>query len=92
MILPAKSLFGEFVYVVTDGVVQQRKVETGARNLRTIEIVDGLKLGEQVIIDPPHLFNDGNIKFLLLKKVPGDDSSKLERYATFRIGCSLCDF
>ena len=60
MILPAKSLFGEFVYVVTDGVVQQRKVETGARNLRTIEIVDGLKLGEQVIIDPPHLFNDGD--------------------------------
>jgi len=61
MILPAKALFGEFVHVVVNGVVQKRQVIVGAKNLRTVEIVDGLKLGDRVIVEPPHLFKDGDL-------------------------------
>jgi RND family efflux transporter MFP subunit len=60
MILPAKALFENFVHVVANGVVQKRQVVVGAKNLRTVEIVDGLKLGDQVIVEPPHLYKAGD--------------------------------
>ena len=60
MILPAKALFEDFVHVVANGVVQKKQVVVGAKNLRTVEIVDGLKLGDQVIVEPPHLYKAGD--------------------------------
>jgi len=60
MILPTKALFEDFVHVVANGVVQKRQVVVGAKNLRTVEIVDGLKLGDQVIVEPPHLYKAGD--------------------------------
>ena len=36
-----------------------RKVQVGARNLMTAEILEGLSEEELVIVETPHLFRDG---------------------------------
>jgi RND family efflux transporter MFP subunit len=59
LVVPRKALMGSAVFVVINGVAEAREVKVGARNLLTAEILDGLEAGEQVIVETPHLFRDG---------------------------------
>lgn len=53
LVLPAAAVihnpYGESVYVIENGAVQQRFVKTGAQRGDLIVITDGLKVGEQVV-------------------------------------------
>ena len=42
LVLPTKALLGDSVLVVSSGVVEKRKVVTGAQNLKTVEIIEGI--------------------------------------------------
>lgn len=57
--IPRKALLGDSVFVVVNNEVEIRKVKTGARNLLYVEIINGLKEGDLVISETPHLFSDG---------------------------------
>ena len=59
MKIPRKALLGDSVFVVVNNEVEIRKVKTGARNLLYVEIINGLKEGDLVISETPHLFSDG---------------------------------
>ena len=59
LFVPRKALLGEAVFVVEKGIVKYRKVQVGARNLMTAEILEGLSEEELVIVETPHLFRDG---------------------------------
>jgi RND family efflux transporter MFP subunit len=59
-IIPRRALFNQSVYVVKDGVVELRRVKTGFLWLRGAEITDGLKPGEQVIVEDLETFRDGD--------------------------------
>lgn len=59
LLIPRKALVGDFVVVDKQGVAQFRKVSTGAKNLLTVEVLDGLKEGERVVVETPHLLRDG---------------------------------
>ena len=58
LIIPRKALLGNSVMVVQNGVVSIRKVTIGASNLKDVEIIEGLKANEQVIVEMPHLFEN----------------------------------
>ena len=49
---------GEVVYVIRDGVAEQRIVKTGLRQSGKVEIVEGLKAGELVAVDGAALLTD----------------------------------
>jgi RND family efflux transporter MFP subunit len=59
-IIPRRALFNESVYVVRDGTVELRRVKTGYLWLRGAEITEGLKPGEQVIVEDLDQFRDGD--------------------------------
>ena len=59
LVVPRKALMGSAVFVVNNGITEAREVKVGARNLLTAEILDGLEESEQVIVETPHLFRDG---------------------------------
>ena len=68
LIVPTKALVGGSVLVSIDGRVEFRNVEVGARNLKTVEILKGLKLNEKVVVETPHLFiSGGRIRESLVK-------------------------
>ena len=48
LLLPAEALQDGAAFVVVDGRLQKRKLRTGLRGTRMIEIVEGVKEGEQV--------------------------------------------
>lgn len=55
LLVPEDAIIPEqdkaFVYVVRDGVVEQRRVQTGRRRPGEVEIVAGLQEGEHVIVE-----------------------------------------
>lgn len=61
---PAAALFrhddGWAAFVVADGRAQLRRVETGRRSGLLVEIRDGLRAGEQVLLHPDRALNDGD--------------------------------
>jgi len=57
--IPRKALLGNSVFVVVDNRVEIREIKIGARNLLFVEVLSGLKKGDMVITDTPHLFSDG---------------------------------
>ena len=64
MVIPLEALVEKegksSVYVVgADGIVQEREVETGLSNELFVEILSGLEVGEQVILNPDELIKDG---------------------------------
>lgn len=59
LLLPSKSLIGNSVFVVKEGKAFIRSVKTGGRNLKSIEILKGLKVGDIVVYETPHILNDG---------------------------------
>lgn len=59
-IIPRRALFGNAVFVVANGRVELRTVETGYVSLTAVEVLKGLKAGEQVIVDELDRFQDGD--------------------------------
>jgi RND family efflux transporter MFP subunit len=62
-IVPRRAVFsldGDNVYVVKDGVVELRKVTKGSIWTRGVEITQGLKTGELVIVDGLQDFHAGD--------------------------------
>ncbi len=59
LLIPRKALVGDFVVVNEKGIAKFREVKIGARNLLTVEVLDGLEEGEQVVVETPHLLQDG---------------------------------
>ena len=61
IIMPRKALLGNSVFIVQEGIVFQKNVEIGAKNLEYVEITRGLKPKDMVISETPHLFYDGEM-------------------------------
>ncbi len=59
LIIPRKALLGNSVIVVQNGIATIREVRIGASNLKEVEILEGLEAEDQVILDTPHLYGDG---------------------------------
>ncbi len=57
--IPARALLVDQVYIVVDGVVEQRTVKTGFKSLEVVEITDGLEDGAQVIVADQDAFRPG---------------------------------
>ncbi len=49
---------GRFAYVLNDGIAERRAIQTGSTSVAAIEIVDGLKEGDRVVISGSDLFQD----------------------------------
>ncbi len=59
--IPRRALFNnDQIYVVSDGRVQLRKVEVGYRAMDVVEILKGIDVGEQVIVEKLDKFRDGD--------------------------------
>jgi len=59
LIIPARAVLADRVFVVRGGIVKPRGVKVGFRNLERAEILDGLKDGEQVVVADQDLFRPG---------------------------------
>jgi membrane fusion protein (multidrug efflux system) len=63
LIVPEESLVPEqgdvYVYVVRDGVASKRKVQTGQRQVGTVQVVAGLEPGEFVVTEGTQKLRDG---------------------------------
>jgi RND family efflux transporter MFP subunit len=59
LLLPAEALQDGAAFVVEDGRLQKRKLRTGLRGTRMIEIVEGVKEGEQVATPAKASWRDG---------------------------------
>jgi RND family efflux transporter MFP subunit len=55
LLVPVSALDSDGVWVVVDGKVQLRKVRTGLRDSRKVEIVDGILPGDTVVLKPAGL-------------------------------------
>lgn len=61
LLIPRRALRGNLVFVVGEGnIVEVRAVEPGYLSLNHAEILEGLKEGEQVIVDGHERFRDGD--------------------------------
>ncbi|MEO0796587.1 MAG: efflux RND transporter periplasmic adaptor subunit [Verrucomicrobiota bacterium] len=60
LIIPRRGLLGNIVYVVVDGVAEERQVETGFVGLLQAEITGGLKEGESVVVEDPRQIRNGD--------------------------------
>ena len=60
LLIPSKALVGDFVVVEKNGIAKFHKVVTGARNLLTVEVIEGLKEGDKVVVETPHVLNNGD--------------------------------
>jgi HlyD family secretion protein len=49
---------GAFAYVVKDGVASKRRIRLGARSIDKVEILDGLAVGDQVVVAGAAAFED----------------------------------
>jgi RND family efflux transporter MFP subunit len=58
--VPRRALSGKTLWVVQNGRVQLRKVETGFESLNAVEIIKGVAHGELVIVDQIDAFHDGD--------------------------------
>lgn len=63
LVIPTESINvsknESFCYVVKDSKVERRVVEVGATNGQSTQIVEGLKQGEQVVLNPENVVEDG---------------------------------
>lgn len=77
LVIPTESINvsknESFCYVVKDSKVERRVVEAGATNGQSTQIVEGLKQGEQVVLSPENVVEDGK------KVIPIEKSGKEEQ-------------
>jgi len=59
-LIPRRALFQHFVYVVKNGVVEQRDVEAGYVSLNEVEILKGLEPGELVLVEELDQYHPGD--------------------------------
>jgi membrane fusion protein (multidrug efflux system) len=63
LLVPEQSLVPEqgnvFVFVVRDGRVEKRQVRTGQRRVGEVQIVAGLAVGDQVVVEGTQKLRDG---------------------------------
>jgi RND family efflux transporter MFP subunit len=60
VIIPRRALIGDYVYVVDGSKLVLRKVEKGYSGLNEVEILKGLKVGEQVVVEQQDRFREGD--------------------------------
>jgi multidrug efflux pump subunit AcrA (membrane-fusion protein) len=58
-IVPRRSVIGDKLLVVKDGIVELRKVKVGYVSMTAVEILEGVTPGELVIMDQLDQFSDG---------------------------------
>ena len=51
---------GRIAYVVHEGVATKRQIEVGARSLNSVEILNGLDVGEEIVISNSDMFRDAD--------------------------------
>lgn len=63
LVIPTESINvskdDSFCYVIKDSKVEKRDIETGATNGQKTQVVEGLKQGEQVVLNPETVVEDG---------------------------------
>ena len=59
LLLPAEAIIGGAVFVVTDGKLARRPVETGLRGTRMVEIVAGVSARDRVVSPATAQLRDG---------------------------------
>jgi RND family efflux transporter MFP subunit len=60
VLIPRRALIGNLVYVVDDGVVDVRRVRPGYLGLSEAEIIEGIEVGDQVILEDQNLVQPGD--------------------------------
>lgn len=60
LLIPRRALLGDYILVVKDGRVQQRRVQRGYESLDLAEIITGVAEDERVITDRLDTFEDGD--------------------------------
>lgn len=58
--VPTRSVEIDRVLMIDDGIVRQRQVEIGFRNLEYTEILQGLEAGDLVVVEDQDLFRPGD--------------------------------
>jgi HlyD family secretion protein len=48
---------GRYAYVVHDGIAEKREIRVGANSIDKVEILDGLKPGDRIVISGTDTFN-----------------------------------
>lgn len=59
LIIPAKALVGNSVFISEDNKAVIKNIKIGAKNFNMVEVLEGLNEGEIVIVETPHLLSDG---------------------------------
>lgn len=60
ILIPRRALVGDFVYVVEGSKLALRKIQKGYDGLNVLEVVDGVKEGEQVVVEQQDRFREGD--------------------------------
>lgn len=60
VIIPTRAVFGRNVFVVKDGVVELRTVVPGFTSMNETEVLEGVQVGERVVVENIDLFRDGD--------------------------------
>lgn len=69
----------QYIYVVRDGKAQRVDIEIGARNSNLVEILKGLRGGEQVVVSGKDLVHDGTPVQIHPLPQPSDLSAESKR-------------
>ncbi len=59
VIIPRRALVGEYVYVVTGGKLELRKVVKGYDSLNQVEILTGVQEGDEVVVEQQDRLREG---------------------------------
>ena len=59
VLVPASALAGNHIWTVKDGRAHSRRVKTGTVGAEEVQILNGLRAGETVIVDPPQDLEEG---------------------------------
>jgi multidrug efflux pump subunit AcrA (membrane-fusion protein) len=60
LLTPRRALQGDYVLVVKDGRVEQRRVTRGFASMQEVELMDGVREGELIITDNLDAFHAGD--------------------------------
>jgi RND family efflux transporter MFP subunit len=61
VLIPRRALIGNLVYVVSGGQVEVRRVQPGYLGLNKAEILEGIELGDLVILENQNLLQEGDL-------------------------------
>lgn len=61
VLIPRRALYGDRVYVVSEGRVEIRRVKPGFRGLHRAEVLEGLEEGELVVLEGQAAMRDGQL-------------------------------